>query len=118
LTTLDHEAIQRYYAEERYEDVPTYEWTHDGWRIVFDPITKGDEARGNLSARPIGVTMPARARWLTQNESLRDGVAAKDRYGILALPLVVAIQVIEEFRIEKIDVMDGLLGQVSRCTEN
>jgi hypothetical protein len=111
LTTLDREAIQRCYAEERYEDVPTYEWTHDGWRIVFDPIPKGDEARGNLSARPIGVTMPAQARWLTQNESLRDGVAAKDRYGNLALPLVVAIQVIEEFRIEKIDVMDGLLGQ-------
>ena len=45
------------------------------------------------------------------DESLRDGVAAKDRYGRLALPLVVAIQVIEEFRIEKIDVMNGLFGQ-------
>jgi hypothetical protein len=111
LATLDREMIRQCYLEGRYKDVPTYEWSHDGWRILFDPIPKGDEARGNLSARPIGVTMPARARWLAQNESLRNGVAAKDRYGDLALPLVVAIQVIEELRIDKIDVMDGLLGQ-------
>jgi hypothetical protein len=43
LATLDRGAIQRCYIEERYEDVPTYEWAHDGWRIVFDPIPKGDE---------------------------------------------------------------------------
>jgi hypothetical protein len=43
-------------------------------------------------------------------ETLRDGVAAKDRYGRLTLPLVVAIQVVEEFRIAKIDVMNGLFG--------
>jgi hypothetical protein len=54
--------------------------------------------------------MPMRARRITLDESLRDGVAAKDRYGRLTLPLVVAIQVIEEFRIDKIDVMNGLLG--------
>ena len=111
LATLDCEAIRRCYLEQRYENVPTYEWTHDGWSIVFDPIPKGEEARGNTSVRPIGITMPARARRLTLDESLRDGVATKDRYGRLALPLVVAIQVIEEFRIAKIDVMNGLFGQ-------
>src|ERR1700678_2466172 len=57
------------------------------------------------------MTMPMRATQLTLDESLRDGVATKDRYGKLALPLVIAIQVIEEFRIAKIDVMNGLFGQ-------
>ena len=110
LATLDRHAIRRCYLEERYDDVPTHEWSHDGWRIVFDPMPKGDEARGNPSVRPIGMTMPMRATQLTLDESLKDGVATKDRYGRLALPLVVAIQVIEEFRIAKIDVMNGLFG--------
>ena len=56
------------------------------------------------------MTMPVRARRLDLDESLRDGVAAKDRYGTLALPLVVAAQVVEDFRIDKIDVMNGLFG--------
>lgn len=111
LATLDHEAIRRCYLEERYEDVPIYEWSHDGWSVVFDPIPKGDKARENPSVRPIGMTMPARAKRLMLGESLRDGVATKDRYGRLSLPLVIAIQVIEEFRIAKIDVMNGLFGQ-------
>jgi hypothetical protein len=110
LAGLDREAIRQCYLEGRHEDLPTYEWSHDGWRIVFDPIPKGDEARGNPSLRPIGMTMPRRATWLTQDQSLRDGVAAKDRYGRLALPLVVAVQVIDEFGIDRIDVMNGLFG--------
>jgi hypothetical protein len=110
LATLDRQTIQQCYLEERYDGVPTYEWTHDGWRINFDPIPKGDEALGNPSVRPIGMTMPTRATQLTLDETLRDGVAAKDRYGRLTLPLVVAIQVVEEFRIAKIDVMNGLFG--------
>ena len=110
LATLDREAIRQSFLEERYEDVPTYEWNHDGWRILFEPMPKGDEARGNTSVRPIGMAMPMRARQLTLDESLKDGVAAKDRYGRVALPLVVAIQVVDEFRIAKIDVMNGLFG--------
>ena len=110
LTTLDRQAIQQCYLDQRYEDVPTYGWNHDGWRIVFDPIPRGEEARRNPSVRPIGMTMPMRATQLTLDESLKNGVATKDRYGRLALPLVVAIQVVEDFRIAKIDVMNGLFG--------
>ena len=110
LTTLDRQAIQQCYLEQRYEDVPTYGWNHDGWRIIFDPIPRGEEVRGNPSVRPIGMTMPMRATQLTLDESLKNGVATKDRYGRLALPLVVAIQVVEDFRIAKIDVMNGLFG--------
>ncbi len=35
----------------------------------------------------------------------------KDRYGNMALPFVVAVQVVNEFRIDKVNVMNGLLGQ-------
>jgi hypothetical protein len=111
LATLNHEAIRRCYLEQQYEEIPTFEWNHDGWRVVFDPIPKGEKTRENPSVRPIGVTMPARARRITLDESLRDGVAAKDRYGVLPLPFVVAIQLIEDFRIDMVDVMNGLIGQ-------
>jgi hypothetical protein len=110
LTTLDRDAIQQAFLERRYDDIPTREWNHEGWRIVFEPMPKGDRAQSDRSIRPIGLTMPMRARRLALDESLRDGVAAKDRYGRLVLPLVIAIQVVEEFRIDKIDVMNGLLG--------
>lgn len=56
------------------------------------------------------MNMPMQATQLTLDESLKDGVATKDRYGRLALPFVVAIQVVDEFRIAKIDVMNGLFG--------
>lgn len=110
LRTLDRNAIQQAFLDQRYDDIPTREWNHEGWRIVFEPMPKGDRARADRSIRPIGLMMPMRARRLTLDESLRDGVAAKDRYGRLTIPLVIAIQVIEEFRIDKVDVMNGLLG--------
>ena len=62
LVTLDREVIQHCWQEERYEDVPKYEWNHDGWYIVFEPIPKSETARGNPSARPIGLTAPALGR--------------------------------------------------------
>lgn len=110
LATLDRQAIQQCYLEGRYGEVPTYEWAHDGWRIIFEPIPKGKEARANPSVRPIGMTMPMQAVQLTLDESLKNGVAMKDRYGRLPLPLGVAVQVVDEFRIAKIDVMNGLFG--------
>jgi hypothetical protein len=37
LATLGRQVIQQCYLDERYGDVPTHEWAHDGWRIIFDP---------------------------------------------------------------------------------
>jgi hypothetical protein len=110
LATLDRQAIQQAYLEERYDDVPTYEWEHDGWRIIFEPMPKGDAAREDTSVRPLAMAMPMQARQLRLDEALKDAVAKKDRYGRLPLPLVVAVQVIDEFRIDRIAVMDGLFG--------
>jgi len=110
LATLDRQEIVQIYSEERFEDIPQHEWKHDGWRIVFEPMPKGDSARGDLSVHPIGITMPLRARQLSLDEALRDAVRRKDRYGKPPLPLVVAAQVIDEARLDRIDVMNGLLG--------
>jgi hypothetical protein len=45
LPGLDREAIRRSYADEQYEEIPKFEWSHDGWTIIFEPIPKGDEGR-------------------------------------------------------------------------
>ena len=50
LATLDLEVIRQCYREERYEDIPTYEWNHEGWHIIFEPMPKGDSARGKPTA--------------------------------------------------------------------
>lgn len=110
LATLDRQAIQQSYLEERYEDIPTYEWQHDGWRIVFEAMPKGDAAREDTSVRPLAMAMPMQARQLRLDEALKEAVVKKDRYGRLPLSLVVAVQVIDEFRIDRIDVMNGLFG--------
>lgn len=110
LATLDRQAIQQSYLEERYEDVPTWEWEHDGWRIIFEPMPKGDAAREDTSVRPLAMAMPMQAKRLRLDEALKDAVEKKDRYGRLPLPLVVAVQVIDEFPIDTIAVMDGLFG--------
>lgn len=73
-------------------------------------MPKGDIAKGDTSVRPIGMTMPLQARQLNLDEALRDAVRRKDKYGNPALPLVVAVQVIDEARIDAIDVMNGLFG--------
>jgi hypothetical protein len=52
-------------------EVPAYEWSRDSWNIVFDPMPKGEEARVNQSVRPIGLTMPVRARQITFDELAR-----------------------------------------------
>ena len=50
-------------------------------------------------------------RTLRLDEDLRDAVIKKDLYGKLTLPFVVAVQVVDEHRIQKYDVMNGLFGQ-------
>lgn len=111
LQELDRDAILESYIGERYDEIPKYPWNHEGWNIVFEPIPKSDQSRGTTTARPIGLTAPTCATQLTLDEELRDAVIFKDRYGNLALPFVVAVQVVNEFGIDEIAVMDGLLGQ-------
>jgi hypothetical protein len=111
LSGLDWQAIQQSYLDERYEGIPSYEWSHDGWDVLFEPIPKSPDARGTKADQSIGMTMPMHAIQLNLDKEVKEAVIKKDRYGNVTLPLVVAVQVIHDFAIKKIDVMDGLLGE-------
>lgn len=111
LTTLDWRSVQEIYQANQFDKIPNFEWSHEGWNVIFEPIPKSENTRGTESIRAIGMTIPTQVRTLALDEQLRDAVTGKDRYGKVKLPFVIAVQVIDERRIEKYDVMNGLLGQ-------
>ncbi len=51
------------------------------------------------------------ARQLSLHEDVKKAVELKNRYGDLGLPFVVAINVTDEFHVDKIDVMNALFGE-------
>ena len=111
LATLDWQTVQEIYKVDKFEKIPNFEWSHKGWDVIFEPIPKSENTRGTESIRAIGMTIPTQVRTLALDEQLRNAVTGKDRYGKVKLPFVIAVQVIDEHRIEKYDVMNGLLGQ-------
>lgn len=111
LSGLDWEVIQQCYLDEQYAGIPTFEWSHEGWDVIFEPIPKSKAARGTNAVQAIGMTMPMQAVQLNLDKEIKAAVVEKDRYGKVTLPLIVAVQVIHDFAIQKIDVMDGLLGE-------
>jgi hypothetical protein len=113
LQTLDCQTISASYEAERFGEVPSYEWDHDGWYVTFEPIPKTGARRGTDSVNAIGVTSQLQARQLELDQDLREAVVKKDRYGDLPLPFVVAAQVVDEHRIDRYDVMNGLIGQLA-----
>ncbi len=110
LSRLDRKTIQSAYLDEDYEKIPSYKWRHEGWEVLFEPIPKSEAARGTQAEQSIGLTMPMHATQLNLDRYIKEAVIKKDRYGNVKLPLVVAVQVVHEFAIKEIDVMDGLLG--------
>ena len=59
------------------------------------------------------MTTDGRVRELELDRDLKDAVSKKDRYGEMTLPFVHAIQVVDPHRIERSDVLNGLLGQAT-----
>ena len=111
LRTLDWQTLSTSYEAERFGGIPAYEWEHDSWYVTFEPIPKSGASRGTDSINAIGVTSQLRVRQLELDQDLKDAVVKKDRYGNLPLPFVVAAQVVDEHRIDRYDVMNGLIGQ-------
>ena len=113
LATLNWEEISASYITEETEAIPAYEWSHDGWYVTFEPIPKPPEARGSEGIRAIGMTMDGKVRTLKLDRDLKEAVSKKDRYGVLTLPFVHAIQVVDSHRIDRNDVINGLFGQAT-----
>ena len=113
LDTLDWDDISAKYTNSESDGVPEYDWEQDGWKLTFQPIPKSPETRGTVGVRAIGMTMDNTVRTLELDRDLKEAVSKKDRYGNLALPFLHAIQVVDRHRIDRNDVINGLLGQAT-----
>ena len=109
LAELDPDQITRLYESGRIEEIPRWSFEHEGWEIEFKPIPKKNEARGKPGVRPIAVQSTG-VRWVDRRTPIRDAITEKaGRYGVLDLPYVVAVNVLEF--IDEIDILEALFGK-------
>ncbi len=109
LSALDPDEVARRFDELGLEGLPEYEWRHAGWELAFSPIPKAPEHRGSADVRPIGSRIWG--GWLQSHQRIRSAVVSKAKaYGGLRLPLLVAVNILDDFA-EDIDVMNALFGE-------
>jgi hypothetical protein len=111
LSTLDADDLTTKLERDGLADLPTFEWSHDGWELSFVPIPKSAALRGKPGVRPIGIIAPEEFRILNGQPALYAALASKaTKYGLLDLPFIVAVNVLDNFAEER-DVFDALLGE-------
>lgn len=109
LNGLDPDALLELSATAGHEALPELQWQHEDWRVRIRAIPVNDEARGK-QRRLVGVRNFG-ASWIDGWSPIRDAVTSKARrYGDLALPLVVAVNV-DTFNLDPIDEAQALFGQ-------
>jgi hypothetical protein len=112
LGQLDPDLVGQLYVENRYDEIPSFHWSHEGWDLSFKPIPKSPEFRGRPGVRPIGVEMPE-GKWVNTHGDIRDVIERKSsRYGDLRLPFIVAANVIGD-HCDNFDILNALYGQES-----
>lgn len=111
LSNLDPDVVTKQFEQGGLEALPSWNWKHNDWQITFSPIPKKPEARGKHGVRPIGLQMQD-VRWLTPHIGIRESIRDKaTKYGELDLPYIVAINVIDEFGVDDIDISNALFGE-------
>jgi len=111
LSNLDPDMIAEQFQQGGFETLPRWEWKHDDWQITFFPIPKKPEARGKPGVRPIGLQMYD-ARLITPHIGIKKAIQDKaTKYGELDLPYIVAINVMDEFGADDIDISNALFGE-------
>lgn len=109
LASLNFDDIVVKYQSGKRNEVPRFEWTHDGWILEIEPIPKSPASRGRSGIRPIG-TRVGEARWMDASKEIRSAVRTKaKKYGRLDLPLLVSVNVLDVS--DRTDAFDALLGQ-------
>lgn len=108
LAGLDVNEVKAQFANGRVRDELRYE--HDGWTIVFKPIPRrrtGDGTGGrSIGVRGLGI------RTVSIVEAVKGAAKSKaSRYGVLDLPLVVAINIQEDF-VDTTQERDALFGEL------
>jgi hypothetical protein len=89
-----------------------FEWLQDGWHLVFHPMPRTKSARAYRVRRPLGVFMPAEAKFVDDISTLREALSEKgSKYGVLKYPLLLAINVGSGFH-DDYDTVQALFGTV------
>jgi hypothetical protein len=111
LEELNFDEISRLYQERNYGAVPTFTWPEHGVMLTFTPIPKGPQSRGQLGIRPIGIVAPMDMRMVRTHDDIRVALEGKaTKYGVLELPLLVAVNVMDDF-CEEADLWSALFGE-------
>ena len=111
LDALDPDDVAGLWESDGSQAVPRWHYEHEGWRIEFVPIPKSSRTRGTKGIRPIGTQFYGFRSAHTSNV-LRDAILAKaSHYGDIDLPFVIATNIIDDSTVDRIDIMDALLGK-------
>src|SRR5205807_749739 len=98
LRELNFEEILRLHHEQRYRELPTFSWPEKGVLFTFTPVPKGPNTRGRPGVRPVGIVTPEGMRLLRTHDDIRAAIDGKGtKYGALELPLIVAVNVLDDF---------------------
>ena len=110
LSNLNPVVIAKQFEQGGKKALPHWNMDQDGWQITFFPIPK-NEARGKPGVRPIGIRMQG-VHWLIPHVGIRKSIQGKaSKYGEPDLPYIIAINVIDEFGVDDIDICNALFGE-------
>lgn len=111
LRSLNFEEIRKVYDDGFFDSMPMYLYEEGGLSVTFTPIPKGPANRGRLDVRTIGTDGPMEAKSVHVHDDIKSALGGKaKKYGEPALPLVVAVNVMNDF-CEEIDIMNALFGE-------
>jgi hypothetical protein len=111
LRGLDFGQISDLYNSRRHSEVPSFTWGEPNCSLTFTPIPKSVETRGQPGIRPVG--LHAKWEWsqVRTLEDIRVAVEGKaNKYGELGLPLVVAVNVLNDFS-DDTDTLYAIFGE-------
>jgi hypothetical protein len=108
LACLSPELINHFFESRNLHLVPHWEFEHDGLRITCSPLPKPPELRGLPGVRTLG--MKTFGGIIDSEGPIKHAVIKKaGHYGILDLPLVVAVNATDVFLSDR-DVLHALCG--------
>lgn len=73
LASLDMKAIDAALKAEEWDNLPKFEWQHDGLTLTFTQSPKSPKAAANPESRPIGILM-GEGHFLTTDEDIRHAI--------------------------------------------
>jgi hypothetical protein len=109
LDSMDVDEISAAIEQLGIDSMPSYEWNHEGWSLIFRPIPRAPERRGEGGSL-IGM-LTGEAGWVNSWEPIRDAIQHKgQRYGDLNRPFLIAVN-LDAMRLNDIDEMQALYGE-------